>query len=184
MEFTTSKNGNSMLQGDIQGSHVKLNEQSISGRHASESSYSHFFEMNKTKNSGSMFETTRNDISISTEIHPAETRGNDEGASDLNQDLEDNTEKTVINTQESPVSNRARSIDIEEASPGLLQDRGLGSDCSTNERHILNRTTNNSKFGSIATSLPHVSSDPNHHEAANMHDRITEEEKESEGQLD
>ena len=98
MEFTTSKNENSMLQGDIQGSHVKLNEQSISGRHASESSYSHFFEMNKTKNSGSMFETTRNDISISTEIHPAETRGNDEGASDLNQDLEDNTEKTVINT--------------------------------------------------------------------------------------
>ena len=54
--------------------------------------------MNKTKNTESMFETTRNDISISTEIHPAETRGNDEGASDLNQDLDNRTEKTVINT--------------------------------------------------------------------------------------
>ena len=98
MEFTSSKNGNSMLQGEFQSSLVKPNDQSNSGRHASESSYSHFFEMNKTKNTESMFETTRNDISISTEIHPAETRGNDEGASDLNQDLDNRTEKTVINT--------------------------------------------------------------------------------------
>ena len=33
-----------------------------------ESTYSHFFEMNKTKNEESMLETTRNDISMNTEI--------------------------------------------------------------------------------------------------------------------
>ena len=49
----------------------------------SENSYSHFFEMNKTlnkNNTDSVFETTRNDISISTEIHQVPTVGNEVGS--------------------------------------------------------------------------------------------------------
>ena len=49
----------------------------------SENSYSHFFEMNKTlnkNNTDSVFETTRNDISISTEIHHVPTVGNEMGS--------------------------------------------------------------------------------------------------------
>ena len=61
---------------------VAKDVQNSSARNMSENSYSHFFEMNKTQknNTDSMFETTRNDISISTEIHQAPTGGNEVGS--------------------------------------------------------------------------------------------------------
>ena len=62
---------------------VTKDVQNLSARNMSENSYSHFFEMNKTlnkNNTDSMFETTRNDISISTEIHQAPTGGNEVGS--------------------------------------------------------------------------------------------------------
>ena len=73
MEFLNNQFG-SMVTKDVQNS---------SARNMSENSYSHFFEMNKTlkqNTTDSMFETTRNDISISTEIHQAPTGGNEVGS--------------------------------------------------------------------------------------------------------
>ena len=75
---------------------VKKSIEPSSGRHASESSYAHFFELDKTRNNESMFETSRHDMSISTEIHRP-TGGNEE-ASENNQVEEDHTGGSVINT--------------------------------------------------------------------------------------
>ena len=67
MEFKNTNNA-SLIKKSIEPS---------SGRRASESSYAHFFELDKTRNNESMFETSRHDMSISTEIHRP-TGGNDE----------------------------------------------------------------------------------------------------------
>ena len=75
---------------------VKRSIEPSSGRHASESSYAHFFELDKTRNNESMFETSRHDMSISTEIHRP-TGGNEE-ISEHNQAEEDHTGGSVINT--------------------------------------------------------------------------------------
>ena len=144
MEFKNAQNA----------SLVKKSIEPSLGRHASESSYAHFFELDKTRNNESMFETSRHDMSISTEIHRP-TGGNEE-VSEHNQVDEDHTGGSVINTQ-SPTSARAKSID-DTQSPTALENNG-GSNCSTNERHILNRTTNNSKRGSMNATLPHFSND-------------------------
>ena len=55
-----TQNGDSMEQ--------RRSTESKPSKKVDESTYSHFFEMNKTKNEESMLETTRNDISMNTDI--------------------------------------------------------------------------------------------------------------------
>ena len=131
----------------------KSNEGTIS-KMQDESTYSHFFEMNKTRNEESLLETTKNDILINTEI--TQVQGNDnQEVSKVIAIVEEKREKTMINTKDSPTSYRANSIDVEEIqSPGITTERTGSNNFSLPERLALNRTTVNSKSESIAGSIP------------------------------
>ena len=131
----------------------KSNEGTIS-KMQDESTYSHFFEMNKTRNEESLLETTKNDTLINTEI--TQVQGNDnQEVSKVIAIVEEKREKTMINTKDSPTSNRANSIDVEEIlSPGRTTERTGSNNFSLPERLALNRTTVNSKSESIAGSIP------------------------------
>ena len=131
----------------------KSNEGTIS-KMQDESTYSHFFEMNKTRNEESLLETTKNDTLINTEI--TQVQGNDnQEVSKVIAIVEEKREKTMINTKDSPTSNRANSIDVEEIlSPGRTTERTGSNNFSLPEKLALNRTTVNSKCESIAGSIP------------------------------
>ena len=76
----------------------KSNEGKIS-KMQDESTYSHFFEMNKTRNEESLLETTKNDTLINTEI--TQVQGNDnQEVSKVIAIVEEKREKTMINTKD------------------------------------------------------------------------------------
>ena len=90
----------------------KSNEGTIS-KQQDESTYSHFFEMNKTRNDESLLETTKNDISINSGTNQVQGKDIQE-VSKVIAIVEEKREKSMINTKDSPTSNRANSIDVEE----------------------------------------------------------------------
>ena len=106
--------------------------------------------MNKTKNEESMLETTRNDISMNTDIIQTQnvtTAGTEEVVDYPAQKIE----KPPLKISDSPTANREKSIEIEEIkSPGGMSQRAgsQGSNFDLTERHALNRTTLNSKTDS------------------------------------
>ena len=90
----------------------KSNEGTIS-KMQDESTYSHFFEMNKTRNDESLLETTKNDISVNSGTNQVQGKDIQE-VSKVIAIVEEKREKSMINTKDSPTSNRANSIDVEE----------------------------------------------------------------------
>ena len=131
----------------------KSNEGTIS-KQQDVSTYSHIFEMNKTRNEESMLETSKSEILINTEITQVQSHDNQELPKVI-AIVEEKREKTMINTKDSPTSYRANSIDVEEIqSPGRTTERTGSNNFSLPERLALNRTTVNSKSESIAGSIP------------------------------
>ena len=131
----------------------KSNEGTIS-KQQDVSTYSHIFEMNKTRNEESMLETSKSEILINTEITQVQSHDNQELPKVI-AIVEEKREKTMTNTKDSPTSYRANSIDVEEIqSPGRTTERTGSNNFSLPERLALNRTTVNSKSESIAGSIP------------------------------
>ena len=131
----------------------KSNEGTIS-KQQDVSTYSHIFEMNKTRNEESMLETSKSEILINTEITVVQSHDNQELPKVI-AIVEEKREKTMTNTKDSPTSYRANSIDVEEIqSPGRTTERTGSNNFSLPERLALNRTTVNSKSESIAGSIP------------------------------
>ena len=90
----------------------KSNEGTIS-KQQDESTYSHFFEMNKTRNDESLLETAKNDSLVNSGTNQVLGKDNQE-VSKVIAIVEEKREKSMINTKDSPTSNRANSIDVEE----------------------------------------------------------------------
>ena len=115
-----------------------------------ESTYSHIFEMNKTKNEESMLETTRNDISMNSEVNQAVPLDKATAKAE-----ERNSPNRLLNTADSPTGFTAKSIDVESVnSPMGMSDRAGSGGFSPSERLALNRTTMRSKNESETGSLP------------------------------
>ena len=130
----------------------KSNEGTIS-KQQDVSTYSHIFEMNKTRNEDSMLETSKNEILINTEVNQVQGNNN-QGLSKVIAIVEEKREKTMLNTKDSPTSYRANSIDVEEIqSPGGTTERTGSKNFSLPEQLALNRTTVNSKSESMAGSI-------------------------------
>ena len=90
----------------------KSNEGTIS-KQQDQSTYSHFFEMNKTRNDESLLETAKNDSLVNSGTNQVLGKDNQE-VSKVIAIVEEKREKSMINTKDSPTSNRANSIDVEE----------------------------------------------------------------------